>query len=49
VKVRLYLYEDQLPRGGRPAASLDDLRATPEGVEIRVKAKDASLMHLKAH
>ncbi|WP_180982426.1 phospholipase D-like domain-containing protein [Methylocella silvestris] len=47
VVVRLYLYEDQLPRGGAPLAALQELRATP-GVETRIKSAGA-LMHLKGY
>ncbi len=49
VKVRLYLYEKQLPDHGEPAEAINTLRSTPEGVEVRIKPGDAQLMHLKAY
>jgi phosphatidylserine/phosphatidylglycerophosphate/cardiolipin synthase-like enzyme len=47
VKVRLYLFEDQIPTHGKPADALDELRNTPE-VETRIKPAHQPLQHLKA-
>jgi len=49
VRIRLYLYADQIPTYGRAASALKALRETPEGVETRVKPSDRPLMHLKAY
>jgi phosphatidylserine/phosphatidylglycerophosphate/cardiolipin synthase-like enzyme len=48
VKVRAYLYDDQIPTRGKPAAALDELMQTPT-VDVRIKSAKQPLMHLKAY
>jgi phosphatidylserine/phosphatidylglycerophosphate/cardiolipin synthase-like enzyme len=47
VKVRVYLFEGELPHKGRPKEAIDTLIATPN-VEIRLKPDHDPLMHIKA-
>jgi phosphatidylserine/phosphatidylglycerophosphate/cardiolipin synthase-like enzyme len=47
VKVRVYLFEGELPHNGPPKEAIDALIATPN-VEIRLKPDHDPLMHIKA-
>jgi phosphatidylserine/phosphatidylglycerophosphate/cardiolipin synthase-like enzyme len=48
VRIRLYLYEEQLPTHGYPHMSLQELIETPT-LETRIKPATRPLMHIKAY